>query len=599
MGKFLRVNLSKEKWVEENMPGSEFLRKWIGGAGLGTLLLHYELPRGASPTSPGSPLIINTGPLTGMGYAPGCTDFAITTFNPETGYTVVHSHSHGYWGSNLKFAGYDGLMVEGVASDPVYLWIHDGEVEIRDAGAFWGKTDSKDTSGAIQEDLNSKDARVLAIGPAGENMVSGAIFVNEGTWVAARGAAVAGSKKLKAIAVYGTRRVPVHDKARLIKIGDEWRDKIEMSIVGPKPMFGKYVVQAYGMSVITNNWQTTVFDPAKYAEHWEDEEEYINMPCFQCKRGCAAGIRYTAGPYEGLTGSIAAGGEMIEGVSSVVGIGGRDVHRLVWLEDRLGMEGGFMGSVLGLAFECFEKGLITENETDGLRLEWGNVKAAEELIRRIAYREGWLGNLLADGPKEAAERIGGKAREIVVHIKGAGPSFHDWRYMYQIMLTQFVGQGGGWSMAAPGFGQAYPLEECVSSVWDSKRFTGIVDMCGMCWFASGYEEYTVDLLSATTGWDITHEEAMLIGERKATMEHIFDLLHGRTPETELEDVGPRFLEPVPDGPRKGAAIKPHLEQLLRDYYRVAGWSFATGRPLPGTLRRLGLEEIARELGWEV
>lgn len=616
MGKILRVNLTESKVTEENLPDEDTLRKYPGGQALAQLILIHELPGGVTCHSPENCLVFMTGPILGTGRTPGSNAYTVTTFSNITYFggngpgTVVSNSAMGYWGSYLKFAGYDGIIISGASRKPVYLWINDGKVEIRDASRIWGK-DTHETIELIKQELGQLQAKVAAIGPAGENLVNSAMILSDHNHTAAHGSgAVMGSKRLKAIAVYGTGKVPVKELAKLSEIGKSWRSKIPPYEYPQSRHWSG--LGTLLKTLVNRNFQSTLL-PQSNRDF--DKQEFIPRPCYACIRQCPYDIKLTTGEHAGLLISMNGGTEHFEGAAFTFGVTGPDVFYLADVANRLGIEASHFGCAAGLAFEAYEKGLITNKDTDGLELKWGDAKVVEEVIRKTARREGWLGNAIADGVKATAERIGGEAKKMAVNIKGGAPAMHDWRPYTGTTLGQIISSGGvkpqfaAWDFwtkyahSAPELG--YPeLTDRASPVGKAKEvlvrgsdllFCGAI---GACWFGQpiaveGAFQDILDALTAVTGWDdFSKEEAIMVGERMWQLEHIFHLRYGWTPEDDLSNTGARWLEPIPDGPFQGFTIAKFLPDLIYDFYRACGWDITTGKPAMATLKRLGMEEFS-------
>jgi len=604
MGKILRVNLTTGTISAENLPEEPVLRKWIGGKGLGQLILHHELAPGVSPLSPENPLIFTTGPLTGTGLTPGGTKYIITTLNYETGFTLGNARGSGYWGPLLKFSGYDGIIVTGSSKKPVYLWVNEGKAELRDAANIWGK-DSHDTEDLVKNEVGQSGASVLTIGPAGENLVSYAMITNDKNHCASHSGvgAIMGSKRLKAIAVYGTKQIPIKDKAAVWEAGKKWGSKLVTYT--PKSRFVAGTNEAYGTPA--KNWQTTLLP--NHSKDF-DTQKITLRPCYSCIRSCPYDAELTMGPHKGYVCTMGAGGENMEGSAFIFGIGGNEVRYLSDVYDRLGIEASGAGNAIALAIECFEKGLLTTKETDGLELHFGDAELIEKLAGKVARREGWLGKAMGLGAKRLGELIGGDAPKFAVHVKGAGPNLHEWRPWTAVMLGQITGSGTGWlgsgfdmKRGAPDLGFPKPTNRATQQGKAQELFAhtkgrGLWEVSGLCWFGvneaveGGFQE-AVNALAGTTGWkDLTLEECLTVGERSWNLERIFNIEHGLTPEDDYKNVGPRFLEPVPDGQYKGFTVAKWLPGLVFEFYRECGWNERTGKPYLDTLKRLGIEEYA-------
>jgi len=617
VGKILRVDLSQEKVVDEYLPEEAILRKWLGGQGLGQLILMHELPLGISPLSPENVMVIMTGPLTGTGRTPGGANFTVTTYSNIAGGKVTNSNANGFWAPRLKFAGYDGIIITGAAKRPVYLWINDGKAEIRDAGKIWGK-DSHETVDLVRQDVGQPNASVATIGPAGENLVAAAMIIMDYRHTAAHGCgAIMGSKKLKAIAVHGTGSVQVKDIPVLTEAGDRWREKLKPQIFHPpseQAPGGRVNIRhtvGYGFFIGTvnyKNWQSCVFPEATTDF---DKQEYPAKTCYACTRLCPHDIKILTGTHKGYVARTNGGTEHMEGVAFTLGVGGPDVHYLVDVINKIGLDACQFGCAAGVAFEAYEKGLITSKDTDGLELKWGDTEVVEKVLWKMATRDGWLGNALADGPKAMAEKIGGEAQKWVVHIKGGAPAMHDWRPCLGAMLGQIISSGGikpqfaGYDInyGAPDLGYPEITERQVTEGKAKEVFLSGLNhlFCGSsgaCWFAqpigvAGILYDMVDALASTTGWDdFSLPEALSVGERTWQLEHILHIRYGWAPDDDIKDVGPRFLEPLPDGPVKGWDPAKVLPDLVREFHQECGWDEKTGRPHLATLKRLGMEEFS-------
>src|SRR5581483_6007943 len=292
-------------------------------------------------------------------------------------------------------------------------------------------------------------------------------------------------------------------------------------------------------------------------------------------------------------------------------IKGNDVLYLSERINDVGIECSHFADGAGLAFEAWEKRLLTAQQTGGLNLEWGDTAVVDRLLDMCARREGWLGNLLAEGPKELAEALGGDAAQWVVHTKGGTPAQHEWRPMIGNMLRELVASGGmkpqgGGSREPPpdlkyreSWGPLSPTEPD-GWAWShilSEQYRQSSGLMGACWFAmnqmapDGYKSM-IDALNATTGWDVTLDEALEVGHRSMILQSIFGTQRGWRAEHDWTDVGPRFLEPIPDGQYKGFTIAKFMPGIIQEYYRLSGRDEMTGRPFRETLERLGLEEFA-------
>jgi len=617
-GKILRVDLTTGSITVEGLPGESILRKHVGNFGLGLWYLMKELPDGIDALEPENPLIFLNGPLVGT-RVPCPNNCTITTLNADTGFTAGRSHSHGWFGPFLARAGYDGIIITGASDKWVYLWINDDKIELRDAAKLVG-LDTHETEDAVKEDLgvNTKvgapdGASVAAIGPAGENLVAGSAIMNDKNHGFCHSGVgqVMGSKKLKAIAVLGTGEVPVHDAEKLKPITRKWVKKASglglFGIVGQGGVPRSEYQGVKGLcGVSAKNW--TVNDLPGFGDGMT-RHKITPKPCYRCPVACCYDVEVVEGPYAGYVASLSGGGENMEGAASIVGIGGDagTIFRLTDLHDRLGFETSTAGCAMAVAFEAYEKGLLTKEDTDGLELTWGNAQAVETLLKRMAHREGKLANMLADGPKVAAQRVGLPGAS--VDIKGSGMNLHDWRRAWGVLLGQAVSGGSGWPAPGadcwtPEADAGYPEKADPLSPYgkgEEVAKTGIIkfwnDCYGCCWFGTwglpDIMKMSSSAVAAVVGWDdFTAEEAWAVGERAVTLERIFNMHHGLTAEDDI-NISPRLTDPAPAdaGPAAGLSIGLYLEGWVRDYYQEMGWERKTGKPLRSTMKRLGLEEL--------
>jgi len=617
-GKILRVDLTTGKIASEGLPDEGILRKYIGNFGLGLWYLMRELPDGVSALEPENPLIFLDGPLTGT-RVPAPTNCTVTTLNADTGYTAGRAHSHGWFGPYLAKAGWDGIIFTGASPKWVYLWINDDKVELRDATKFLDK-DTHETEDLIKKDLglNLKigapdGCSVAAIGPAGEHCCAGALIENDKNHSFSHSGvgAVMGSKKVKAVAVRGTKDLPkVHDDEKLKPITREWTKKAStvgiFRIVGQAGVPNSNYQGVLGLvGLSAKNW--TVNTLKGYGEGMT-RHKITPKPCYRCPVACCYDAEVVEGPYKGYVATMSGGGENTEGSASIVGAGKEpgETWYLTDLNDRLGFETSTVGCAMAVAFEAYEKGLLTKKDTDGLELKWGDVKVIETLVKRIAHREGRFANMLADGPKVAAQRIG--MPQASVDIKGSGMNLHDWRRAWGVLLGQVTSGGSGWP--APGADcwtdetdAGYPQKADPLSPWgkgEEVAKTGMIkfwnDCYGCCWFGTwgtpGIMKLSSSAIAAVVGWDdFTAEEAWDVGHRVVTMERIFNMRRGMVAEDDI-NVSPRMTDPAPAdaGPAAGKSIKGYLEGWVRDYYVANGWDRKTGKPLRSTMQKLGLEE---------
>ncbi len=614
-GKILQIDLTERRVsrrdLSELIPESA-LKEYVGCFGLGLKLLYDEYSFGIKATDPENPLIFMTGPLTGLALVPAPTNTTITTLNADTMFTVGRSHSHGFFGPKLKFAGFDGLILRGVSEDPVYVWIDSGEVKIEDASDFWGKDlDTHETEDAVKKVVGQPAASVAAIGPAGEHMTSGASIANDKNHAFSHSGVgtVMGSKRVKAIAVHGTKKIQVADEEKLRDAAKKWRGNLFKSEVAQGERnggagAGNYVYEKEHFIASAKNFLEV--NPPEWGAGMSENEFHLR-PCYACPIACSYDVKITKGRYKDLVATMNGGGENLEGAASISGVYDMGAaYYLCDLCDRLGFESSTVGCTIALAIECYEKGLLTKEHTDGIELAWGDDKLVERLLRMASKKDGNLGRLLALGPKRAAEQIGGDAPKFAIHVKGTGMNLHDWRAKWGVMLGQIVGGGASWPAHGanvyspePDVGYekfADPLDpnvqpDAVTKTWPKKYWD---DTHGTCWFATwgvpGSLRFSAEAVSAVTGWEFTKEEALTVGLRLVNLERAFNVKLGLRPADDC-NVSPRIVESPPAGVAKGKAMAPHVETMIKAVYRLMDWDMTSGMPSRDTLKKLHLEYV--------
>ncbi|MFW5818718.1 MAG: aldehyde ferredoxin oxidoreductase family protein [Desulfovermiculus sp.] len=606
MGKFLFVDLSTgSSWTQE-------VPEWmtsslLGGKGFGAKLLADLAPSGCDPLGAGNPLMVMTGPLTGTS-APsmrGC----VVTKSPLTG-TFLDSYFGGYFSPEVKYAGYDGLIVTGQATDPVYLWIDDDQVEVRPAGHLWGQ-DALEANAALKAELGDETIKILSIGPAGENKVLYSLISCEYNRQAGRGGAgaVMGSKQLKAIAVRGSQPVTIHDpeafRAAVIQANadlEQSEDVQAMKAGGTAPAVD--FANETGL-LPTRNFQDGTFELASnLGDSGQAKHLWLNSAaCLGCPIRCSKMGAVRTGKYAGFITDIVEY-ESAALMGSNLGISDvRSVAHLVKLCDRFGLDSMSTGGVIGFAMEAGEKGLVESPE--GFALEFGNVQAAEYLIRSIAFVENDLGKLLAQGVKRAAAALGGDSSAFAQHVKGLESPAWGPRGAAGTGLAFMTADRGGCHQR----GLPAPLE-VTGGEWEGKTvqalaLEGKADMlismqnylagtdalvkCDFGGFGIQPETYAA-LLSAATGQSFAADVFDQLGERIWNLTRQFNLREGIDP---AEDTLPRRFvqEPLPSGPYKGHHFtEQDMAALKRDYYSRRGWD-ETGRPITETLKKVGVQDL--------
>ncbi|NPV69317.1 MAG: aldehyde ferredoxin oxidoreductase family protein [Firmicutes bacterium] len=597
VGKILRVNLGDGTLKDESLCPKR-AQNYIGARGLGTHIMFKEVDPQVDPLSPANKLIFATGPLTGTA-AISSGRYNVITKGPLTG-AIAASNSGGYWGPELKFAGYDAVIVEGKAKDPVYLWINDGKAELRCAGKLWGKT-TNETEDLIRVETDP-DAKVACIGPAGENLVKFAGIVNDKTRAAGRSGvgAVMGSKNLKAVAVRGTGGVRVANKdAFRDLVLDIFKNKIKTSGVTAAglPSYGTAVlvnvINAHG-AFPTRNFQAGVFEGAGKisGETLAGTLLVRKKACFGCPMACGR-------PSEVKKGKYKSSGEGPEyeaawALGADCGIDNLEaVARANYICNELGLDPITMGATLACAMELYEKGYMPASASD-LELRFGDPDVLVEAVRKTGYREG-VGNLLAEGSYRLATEFGHP--ELSMSSKKQEYPAYDPRAIQGIGLNYATSNRGGchvrgYMISAEVLGVPEKLDPFTvegKGGW-TKAFqdiTALVDSSGICLFSTfalGAPEVAA-MLKEATGVDYTTESAIECGERIWNLERLFNIKAGFTAADDT--LAPRLLnEPMPDGPAKGRVNR--LSDMLGEYYKVRGWT-ESGEPAPETLARLGIE----------
>ncbi len=605
LGRVLRVDLSREKITVEPLDES-ILRKFIGGAGMGARYLYNEVPAGVEWSDPENRLLFFSGPFGGTNYA-GSGMISVVSKGPMTN-MAGSSQANGYFGTFLKFSGFDGVVLQGKAKEWSYLRIHDGTAELCDARDLIGK-DTWETEDAVRAKLG-KQCSVYGIGPAGENLVRfAAIFGDHGHVAAHNGlGAVMGSKKLKAIAAErGHQKIEVADPARHAEAIKEFVKGFHAS---QNPLF------QYGTADLVNLAKKLGWLPVKNytTSEFPEFEKFTGQsiranfktkatPCWACRKGHSCSIQIEEGPFAGFEGEEPD----YEGVAAMGSlIGQTDPATTIFLcnqVDRLGMDINESGYVIAWLMECFEKGYLKKNDLDGVEMNWGNGNSVLEMLKRIAHRRG-CGNLLAEGVKRASEKVGGEAANCAVYtMKGASPRTHDHRCNWPELIDTCLSNTG--TIEVTG-GAPKPAElglEPVKDPWNpievstmNARLNGkgqFLDSLPLCRFCMPDVKSPIEALNIITGWNFDIPEAINAGLRVVHQFRAFNFRHGLTKEMEAPSV--RYGSMPVNGPAQGKSVSPQWDALRRNYYEQMGWDPETGKPLPETLKKLGLDDLIENL----
>jgi aldehyde:ferredoxin oxidoreductase len=609
MGKILRVNLSDRKSDIEELP-EKIYEKYLGGVSLGAKLLLEEVQPGTNWFSPENRMILMAGPLSGTRVS-GSGTFCALSKGPMTEMGGA-SQANGFLGAYLRFSGYDGLLIQGKASSPVYLYIHENGVEFKDASRLTGKGTSE-TQQAIKKELSiNQKLSVFAIGPAGENLVRFAGIVGDGGHVAGHNGmgAVWGSKNLKAIAVhFGSKRPLVHDEEKFRNMARELLNHAKnfadarlykygtMGIFKPHLKLGQVPVKNYTTNILKNHDRLL-------PEYTRSHFDIKSKPCWACGIRHVKQVRVTEGPYMDLEGEepeyecVNAWGPLV---------GNMDPGAVVMLSnvtDDLGMDTNEAGWTIAWVMECFEKGYLTGNDTDGLKMNWGNVEEIRKMLEKIARREGF-GDTLAEGAKRASTSIGGEAAKLAVYThKGNTPRGHDHRARWNELLDTCLSDTGTIeSTMGPLRGDIFDLlgkpkvkdqfspEEVPRSVALVGGWYQFEDCLGVCRFCMRDPNLIFETIKAATGREIDVNSALSIGKMAINQLRIFNIRHGL--RRELERPSDRYGSAPVDGPAQGKRILSVWDEMVNNYYTHMGWDPSTGKPLPETLKSLGLEHLVQ------
>ncbi len=608
--KLCRVDLSTGKtWAAPWSP--ETMRDCLGGIGLGARILYKEVGPKVHWDHPDNRLILATGPLAGLpvwgtGGLTVITRGALTDGGTST-------QANGFFGASLKFSGYDAIVIQGQAKKWVYLYINDDHVEVRDASHLMGK-DTWETQQALELEhgLSGHRMSVYSIGPAGERLVRFAAIQGDYGHVASKNGcgAVMGKKKLKAVCIVrGTKSLRAHDPRGLIQAADDIAHELKTdpsastlynwgTLPGVSNLYklGVLPIKNYTTNVTGENMDE--WAPAKL-RHGFDHRGHQCSACgmHHCHiqvigKGPKAGELVDEPEYEGWSG---AGWT----------IGLTDREAISWLNtriDRACVDVNEFGWVCGWVMECMEKGYLTEKQV-GFTLKWGDAEGAYRLLQMISHRQGF-GDLLAEGVKRAAEKIGGEAARCAVYTKkGASPRGHDHRGRWDEMLDTCTSSSGTMESANPTHQSEIGLPARINP-FDGEQVAKLVggilgrrhfeDSLGGCSFTFRSRiEPLARALSAATGWNYTLDEAMRFGRRTAAILRAFNLRCGIG--TEVEYPSERYGSQPVDGPAKDHDVRAQWPRMLDVWYETVGYDRKTGKPKPETLKQLGLDWLAKDL----
>ncbi|HEX2994187.1 MAG TPA: aldehyde ferredoxin oxidoreductase family protein [Anaerolineales bacterium] len=605
MQPILKFDLSTGNTEEYQIPKA-WERDFLGGASLAARILYASLMPELDPLSPEAPLLFMTGPMTGT-TGPTTGRFVVCGKGPATG-LWAESNVGGFWGPELRLAGYDGLWITGKAEVPVYLWLNGNRLEVRDAAHLWGQ-DTYSTQDQVKAEIGEKSARVCVIGPAGEKQVLFAsILCDHGRMSGRTGlGAVMGAKNLKAIAVRGTKPIPVFDLAAYTPLRSEANRMLKQDNEA-------VMLRELGTAGAANYAEYMGAMPVKYYTHGSFENvdnisgakmtETIlagRSACQGCVIACGRVVKTGDGPkrkgpeYETVVGF---GPNLLnDNLEAIVDLGE--------LCDRYGMDTISCANTIGLAFHLFEMGIVSASDTGGIVLNWGDVDAIKQLVHLTAHREG-IGDLLAQGSRRFGAHF--KAEEEAVQVNGLETAYHDPRGVSGMALSYATSPRGAchnqsdyffvdWGHTHEDLGITYfdrhAQGEKAANVARHQDWRTIFNSIVMCIFANTEPEMQVKLINAACGFDWTIADMLKCGERGWNIKRA---INNRMGLTRANDKLPKaMLTPFPDG--GSAGFVPDMESMLSAYYEARGWDRGTGKPTREKLLELKLDEIASDL-WD-
>jgi len=625
-GKILRINLNTKKYVVE--PTSNYIPKYLGGRGINQWVLLKELKPWVTPFEPASIICFGAGALVGT-LVPGAARLNVDSKNAFT--TGIGSGNAGGWfASELKYAGYDNIIIHGKSKEPVYLWIEDDKVSIKPAGEIWGKR-TAETEQMIKEELGKSDIQVLCIGPAGENIVKQACIVVSGSRIVGRCGlgAIMGSKNLKAIVVRGTGFISLkHPNEFMDLVGLVSQRLVELEGAKGRKKFGTLIASPLfnELSALPyKNYQDDFIPNENYNkishEVFHNLYEIDRYSCTACPTPCAHVYYINSGPYAGTKCLKAE-------ANSVWNFGGKlaidDPSAILKAQEeccQLGLDIDNASAVIAWAVDCFQEGIINRNDTDGLVLNWGDYGVVLNLLKKMTYREGF-GNILAEGSQKASQLIGKESEKYAFHIKGQD-LIEAIRSMKGWALGIIVSPRGGAHTrgALATESRRYTSEKSqelfgVKTAGDARVYIGkptivcyfeyvhsLLDSLGVCFFTGNWNTpeginptELAKFYTLATGIDTSEVELMRAGERIHNIEKLFNVYHAGF--TRKDDYPPKRLmeEPIKSGPLKGELLnRKDWDKMLDEYYNIHRWEKDSSWPTREKLEELDLEECAHVL----
>lgn len=625
-GKILHVDLTEGR-LEVEEPGEDFFRKYLGGSALGLYYALKMIPSGADPLGPENVLVLSLGVTTGAPIS-GQSRVTSTAKSPLTG-AIGDAQAGGFWPAEAKGAGFDAYVITGKAARPVYLWVQDGQAELRDAAHLWGRV-TGEAEAAIRQELGDDKVEVLQCGPAGEAGVRFACLINMSNRANGRTGmgAVMGSKNLKAIAVRGHQRPEVADRKALAELARWGAQNFESSNVYGMGVHGTAEVLAYqhqAGGLPTRNWSSGVFEGWEpiTGETMTDTILKERDTCYACVVRCK---RVVAARWQGHDVEPLYGGPEYETLATLGSYCGIDDLEAIAYANQLcnmyGLDTISCGATIAFAMDCFEQGLLTAEDTGGVDLCFGNAEAMVQMVEQIGRREGF-GDLLAEGTARLAQRLGPEARDLAVVVKGHDLPAHMPEVKRSLGLIYAVNpfgadhQSSEHDPAYEGDYESYQermraldlLEpqpefsltpEKVRFALYTEQFYSLLDSINVCQFVYGPSWHLygpnqlVEMARAVTGWDVSLWELMKVGERRLNMMRAFNAREGFTREDDV--LPPKLAQPKEGGPSDGMSIDFEELEAAKDlYYAMCGWD-EMGAPTRAKLEELGLGWVGDTLG---